>query len=143
MKKTRVMGLWGGGGVANFPCEALPGVWGSRGIWPFISGEQENKSLQLKGRQFWGTGNRENQDFDPLGNKGKCRFFFRGTREQSHWEGLILHSTDVRAEYSNTPRLYIQWLNSVIYCATNHFADVSLHFHDVRRCFFFFLASTT
>ena len=51
--------------------EALQGVLGNRGIRPFISGEQRNKSLKLKGtgetpeeRQFWGTGNIENQDFD-------------------------------------------------------------------------------
>ena len=29
--------------------EALPGVWGNRGIRPFIYGEQGNKSLKLKG----------------------------------------------------------------------------------------------
>ena len=38
---------------------------GNRGIRPFISGEQGNQSLKLKGtgeqRQFWGTGNIENQ----------------------------------------------------------------------------------
>ena len=37
------------------------------GIRSFISGEQGNKSLKLKEtgeqRQFWGTGNIENQDF--------------------------------------------------------------------------------
>ena len=37
------------------------------GIRPFMSGEQGNKSLELKGtgeqRQFRGTGNIENQDF--------------------------------------------------------------------------------
>ena len=58
--------------------EALPGVLGNRGIMPFISGEQGNKSLKLKGtgeqRHLRGTGNIENQDFD-FGNKGKCRFF--------------------------------------------------------------------
>ena len=50
--------------VANIN-EALPGVLGNRGIRPFISGEQGNKSLKLMGtweqRQFWGTGNIENQ----------------------------------------------------------------------------------
>ena len=30
--------------------EALPGVLGNRGIRPFISGEQGNKSLKLKGK---------------------------------------------------------------------------------------------
>ena len=58
--------------------EALPGVLGNRGIRSFISGEQGNKSLKLKKtgkqRQFGGTENIENQDFD-FGNKGKCRFF--------------------------------------------------------------------
>ena len=58
--------------------EALPGVWGNRGIRPFVSGEQGNKSLKLKGtgeqRQFGGTGNIENQDFD-FGEQGKMLFF--------------------------------------------------------------------
>ena len=65
--------------------EALPGVLGNRGIRPFISGEQGNKGLKLKGtgeqRQFWGIGNIENQDFD-FGEQGKMTIFFRGTREQ-------------------------------------------------------------
>ena len=38
-----------------YPDEALPGVWGNRRIRPFISGEQGNKSLKLKG-----TGNKGN-----------------------------------------------------------------------------------
>ena len=77
--------------------KALPGVLGNRGIRPFISGEQGNKSLKLKGtgeqRQFWGTGNIENQDLI-LGNKGKCRFFFQGNKGTGtpppprFWEGL-------------------------------------------------------
>ena len=59
---------------------------GNRGIRPFISGEQGNKSLKLKGtkeqRQFWGTGNRENQDFD-FWEQGKMPMFFsRETREK-------------------------------------------------------------
>ena len=65
--------------------EALPRVLGNRGIRPFISWEQGNKSLKLKGtgeqRQFWGTGNVENQDFD-FGKQGNVDFFFRGTKEQ-------------------------------------------------------------
>ena len=78
--------------------EALPGVWGNRGIRSFISGEQWNKSLKLKGtreqRQFGGTGNIENQDFD-FGEQGEMPFFFRGTREQvphPHLEGIIIYS---------------------------------------------------
>ena len=72
--------------------EALPGVWGNRGIRPFISGEQRNKSLKLKGtgkqRQFGGTGTIENQDFD-FGHHEKTPIFFSGTREQVHpWESL-------------------------------------------------------
>ena len=63
----------------------LPGVLANMGIRPFISGEQGNNSLKLKGtgeqRQFWGTGNIENQDFD-FGEQGKTLIFFRGTREQ-------------------------------------------------------------
>ena len=41
-----------------------PRGFGNRGIRPFISGEQGNKGLKLKGtgeqRQFWGIGNIEN-----------------------------------------------------------------------------------
>ena len=58
--------------------KALPGVLGNRGIRPFISVEQGNKSLKLKGtgeqRQFWVTGNIENQDFD-FWEQGKMPIF--------------------------------------------------------------------
>ena len=49
----------------HFTFEALSGVLGKRGIRPFISGEQGNKSLKLKktGKQRQ-TENIENQDFD-------------------------------------------------------------------------------
>ena len=54
---------------------------------------------------------------------------------------------------SNTPLLYSQWLNSVIYSATNNWVeardaiwrgsiDASLCFHDVRQCNAIFLLST-
>ena len=60
--------------------ETLPGILGKRGIRHFISGEQGNKSLKLKGtgeqRQLGGTGNIENQDFD-LGEQGKMLIFSR------------------------------------------------------------------
>ena len=66
------------------PMRPSQGFWGNRGIRPFISGEQGNKSLKLKERgeqrQFWGTENIENQDFD-FGEQGKMPIFFRGTRE--------------------------------------------------------------
>ena len=62
----------------------------------FISGEQGNNSLKLKKtgeqRQFWGTGNIENQAFD-FGNKGKCLFFLgnKGTGTPSPtWKASIL-----------------------------------------------------
>ena len=59
----------------NVISEALPGFWGNRGIRQFFQG---NKSLKLKGtgerRQFWGTGNIENQDFD-FGEQGKMPIF--------------------------------------------------------------------
>ena len=42
----------GGGGEGD---EALPGVWGNRGIRPFISDEQGNKSLKLKGTENKGN----------------------------------------------------------------------------------------
>ena len=45
-----------------------------------FSGEQENKSLKIRGtwehRQFWGTGNIENQNF-VFGNKD---IFFEGNK---------------------------------------------------------------
>ena len=54
--------------------EALPGVLGNGGIRPFISGEQGNKILKLKGKgdqmELWGTENIENKDFD-LGEQEK------------------------------------------------------------------------
>ena len=67
-------------------CEALPGISGNKEIRPFISREQGNKSLKLKGiweqRQFGRTGNIENQDFD-FREQGKMPiFFFRRTKEQ-------------------------------------------------------------
>ena len=58
----------------DYIIKALPGVWRKRGIRPFILGEQGKKSQKLKGkgeqRQFRGTGNTENQDFD-FGEQGK------------------------------------------------------------------------
>ena len=58
---------------------------GHRGRRPFISGEEGNKSLKLKGtgeqRQFRGTRNIENQDFD-FGEQGKMLISFGVTREQ-------------------------------------------------------------
>ena len=60
---------------------SLSGVFGIREIRPLISGEQPwNKSLKLKGtweqRQFGGTGNIENRDFD-FGEQGKMSIFSR------------------------------------------------------------------
>ena len=67
--------------IMNVPIdiyEALPGVLGNGGIMPFISEEQGNKSLKLKGtgeqRQVWGTRNIEKQDFD-FGEQGKISIF--------------------------------------------------------------------
>ena len=88
--------------------------WVTGGIRPFISGEQGNKTLQLKDtgeqRKSFGTGNIENQDYD-FWEQGKrtprvgrtsflffCFFFFfflffffeqgkchfRGERRESH-----------------------------------------------------------
>ena len=73
--------------TADIPTEseALPGVLGERGIRSFISGEQGNKSLKLTGkgeqRQFGGTGNIENQDFD-FGEQGNADFFQMNKRIQ-------------------------------------------------------------
>ena len=77
--------------------EALPGLLGNRGTRAIFSGEQGNKGLKMRGtgkhRQFWGTGNIENQDF-VLGEQGNKAIFSRGTREQvplpPRWEGLII-----------------------------------------------------
>ena len=63
-------------------------LWPSQGFWgtgvrPFISWEQGNKSLKLKGtgdqRPFGGTWNIENQDFD-FGEQGKMPIFFQGNK---------------------------------------------------------------
>ena len=72
--------------------EALPGVLGNRGSRAFISGEKENKCQILRGsgeqRQYWGTGNTEN-NFSIFGEQGNKPIYFRGTREQvAPWEGL-------------------------------------------------------
>ena len=58
----------------------------SKGFWEqgnkgsFFSGEQGNKGLKIRGtgehRQFWGTGNIENQDF-VFGEQGH---FFEGNK---------------------------------------------------------------
>ena len=67
-------------------------LWGM-GIRPYISGEQGNKSLKWKGtgeqRQFLGTGNIENQDFD-FGEQAKMTIFFQGNKGTgTPWDGLI------------------------------------------------------
>ena len=73
---------------------------------PFISGEQGNKSLKLKGtreqRQFGETGNIENQDFD-FGRTRKNADFSGQHGKGTPWEGIITHAsillecfTDVR-----------------------------------------------
>ena len=62
--------------------EALPGVLGNRGTRAIFPGEQRPKNKgKGKHRQFWGTGNRENQDF-VLGEQGNKAIFSSGTREQ-------------------------------------------------------------
>ena len=67
----------------------------------FFSREHGNKKSKTEGKgeqkQFWGTGNIENQDFG-FGEQGKCHFFFRGTREQVPLGGPRRYSD----------RLYIQ-----------------------------------
>ena len=51
----------------------------------FISGEQRNDGLKLRGtgelRQFWRTGNIENEDFDFREQENKM-IYLRVTREQ-------------------------------------------------------------
>ena len=63
---------------------ALSGVWGrgaNRGIRSFISGEQRNQSLKLMRtgdqRQYGGTRNITNQDFDFLGTRENVDFLKR------------------------------------------------------------------
>ena len=64
-----------------------------RGFGAIFSGEQGNKGLNIRGtgehRQFWGTGNIENQDF-VFGEQGH---FFEGNRYPP-WEGLRLQAHD-------------------------------------------------
>ena len=62
--------------------EALPGVLRNRGIRLFISGEQGNKCLKLKGTGNKGSSREqetENQDFD-FGEQGKMPIFFQGNK---------------------------------------------------------------
>ena len=65
--------------------EALPGVLWNKGTRATFSGEQGNKCHKIRGtgehKQFWGTGNIENQDF-VFGEQGHTAIFSRGTREQ-------------------------------------------------------------
>ena len=76
--------------------EALPGVlgnWGTRGIF---SGEQVNKGLKIRGtgehRQFWGTGNIENQDF-VFGEQGLFLEGNKGTGTPPGRASLKVHCT--------------------------------------------------
>ena len=82
----------------------LPGVLGNKGIRPFISGEQGNKSPKLKGtgeqRQVWGTGNIENQDFD-FREQGKMLIFFKGTGIPPGRASILADSIDRLIEPQN------------------------------------------
>ena len=66
--------------------EALPGVLGNRGKRVFISGEQGNKGQILRGtgeqRQYWGTGNKKQQQIFDFWGAGEQANLFQGTREQ-------------------------------------------------------------
>ena len=65
--------------------KAHPGYWGNRRTRAFISGEQGNKGLKLKGtgkqRQFWGTWNIGNRDL-AFGEQGSRAIYFRETRAE-------------------------------------------------------------
>ena len=65
--------------------EALPGVWGNKGIYFRGTGEQRPNFEGNRGtgeqRQYWGTGNIENK-FLILGEQGNKPVYFSGTREQ-------------------------------------------------------------
>ena len=69
----------------DYQFEPSQGFWGNRGTRAFISREQGNKGLLLRGtgerRQYWGSGNIENK-FSIFGEQGNKPFYFRGTREQ-------------------------------------------------------------
>ena len=61
-----------------------PGVWGNKGTMAFISGEQWNKGLKMKGTEkmkFWVTGNIGNQDVD-FRKQGGRAIYFKVIREQ-------------------------------------------------------------
>ena len=81
---------------------------------PRVSGEQGNKSKKLKGtgdqRQFWGTGNIENQDFD-FGEQGKMPIFQgnkgTGTPAPPPPPG--------RASYTVTPELFAIYIVLVLF----------------------------
>ena len=86
--------------------EALPGVLGSRGTRAYFSGEQMNKGPKMRGtgeqRQFWGTGNREKQDF-VFGEQGKKAIYFKETRESvAPWEGLMFEECGRRTDGRTT-----------------------------------------
>ena len=70
--------------AAGSKIESLPEVLGNRGTRVYFSGEQGNKGPKMRGtgeqRQFWGTGNIENQDFVFFGT-GEKAIYFRGTKE--------------------------------------------------------------
>ena len=78
--------MGGGGGHGPWDiCTESPRP--SQGFWG--TGErrhifQGNKGPKMRGtgeqRQFWGTGNKENQDFI-FGEQGSKAIYFRGTRE--------------------------------------------------------------
>ena len=57
--------------------EALPGILGNRGIRPFISGEQGNKSITERNRGTKAV--LSNQDFD-FGEQMKLPIFFQGNK---------------------------------------------------------------
>ena len=69
---------WLGEERAGLILRPSQGFWGTGEQGHLFSGEQGNKGLKISGtgehRQFWGTGNIENQDF-----------VFWGTRKQGHF----------------------------------------------------------
>ena len=80
--------------------EALPVVWGNRGIKPFISGEQGNKSLKLKGTKaiFGNREHIENQDFDFV-EQGKMPIFSGYTACTS----ILYHILEVPSHKQHQP----------------------------------------
>ena len=99
--------------AVGWTVDALPGVWGNSGIRPFISGEQKYKTEgNREQKQFWGTGNIENQILI-LENMGKCRFF-QGNK-----------GTCIPGRASLSDRTVVQVCVCTTYCDRLNFSNIT------------------